>query len=234
MLDLSPSGLLALGEVVWVNALLSGDNALVIALACRNLERRQRTAGMVLGALLAIVLRIAFTVFTTSLLSIPFIKLAGGVVLLWIATKLITDDNDGDSQTPAASTLWHAVRVIVVADAVMSIDNVLAIAAIARGDTMLLSAGLAISVPFVVVGATLISAVLNRLPVLVWAGGALLGWIAGTMAVEDALIAAPLHRFGLAEPVAGVVGAAFVLVLAWALTHAHRPARAADAEEPNR
>jgi YjbE family integral membrane protein len=219
-MDLSASSLLAILEVVWINIILSGDNAVVIALACRGLPPRQRRTGMVLGAGVAVLLRVVFTLLVVELLSVPFLRIAGSLLLLWVAVKLLTEDEDDDEDKVRASgKLWQAVRTVALADMVMSLDNVLAIAAVAKGSTLLLVLGLLISVPLIVAGATLVMALLSRFPILVWAGAALLGWVAGEMLDSDPLFA---QRFGedqmqrLDMPLA-IAGAAIVVALGWFL-----------------
>lgn len=180
-----PAFWVALGKIIWINVLLSGDNALVIALACRGLAPRQRLWGMIFGAAAAVVLRIIFTGIVATLMEWPYLKLVGGLALLVIAAKLLVPDEEDGEGVESASHLWAAVQIVVVADIVMSLDNVIAVAAAANGSAPLLVLGLAISVPLIVAGAALIMALLNRLPILVWAGAALLGWIAGDVIATD-------------------------------------------------
>ena len=182
----------AVGKIIWINILLSGDNALVIALACRGLDPRQRLWGMIFGAGAAVVLRIVFTSIVATLMVLPYLKLVGGLALLVIAAKLLVPDED-EGDVESASHLWAAVQIVVVADIVMSLDNVIAIAAAANGSLPLLILGLAISVPLIVAGAALIMALLTRLPILVWGGAALLGWIAGTVIATDPAVEGWLH-----------------------------------------
>jgi YjbE family integral membrane protein len=180
---------LAVGQIIFINALLSGDNAIVIAMACRGLPPPQRRRGLIIGAGLAALLRIGFTAVLASLMMIPYLKLIGGALLLYIAAKLLVPDGTDKNRIEAVSHLWRAVMVVVVADIIMSFDNVVAIAAAARGDYLLLATGLAISIPLLIAGAALIAALLERFPALVWLGGALLGWIAGeTMASDPAVV----------------------------------------------
>src|SRR5215212_2265582 len=205
-------------EIIWVNIILSGDNAVVIAMACRSLPPAQRRTGMVLGAGVAVVLRIIFTVLVATLLSTPFLKIIGSLLLFWVAVKLITGEDEGN-EIAASERLMHAVRTIAIADAVMSLDNVLAIAAVAQGSTALMVLGLAISIPLIVAGATLIMTLLERFPILVWAGAGLLGWIAGEMLISDPAILTQLggetvHRLELP---AAAIGAALVLALGYAM-----------------
>jgi YjbE family integral membrane protein len=199
-------------EIVVINILLSGDNAVVIALACRNLPGRQRAWGVILGAAGAVVLRIVLTAFAVKLLGLPWLKLLGGAALLWIGVKLIAEDEhdeSGDPKIVASDRLWAAVRTVVVADLVMSIDNVLGVAAAAKGSVLLLVFGLLVSIPLVVAGSQIILRLVERFPILILAGGGLLGWIAGDMIVEDEVLAAWIDRnarwLEWSLPAAGVV-----------------------------
>ncbi|GGH11334.1 hypothetical protein GCM10007036_08310 [Alsobacter metallidurans] len=210
---------LAILEVVWVNILLSGDNAVVIALACRGLPARQRRVGLVLGAGVAVLLRIIFTIVVAKLLATPFLRIIGSLLLLWVAVKLISDEDEGEGDIKASDRLLSAIWTIAVADMVMSLDNVLAIAAIAKDSMALMALGLLISIPLIVAGATLIMALLARFPLLVWAGAGLLGWVAGEMLDSDPYL---VERFGEAQlkhleiPFA-IAGTALVLGLGYAL-----------------
>jgi YjbE family integral membrane protein len=183
-----PAFWVAVGKIIWINVLLSGDNALVIALACRGLEPRYRLWGMIIGAAAAVFLRIVFTGIVASLMELPFLKLVGGLALIVIAAKLLVPEREDEQGVESASHLWAAVQIVVVADIVMSLDNVIAVAAAANGSVPLLVLGLAISVPLIVGGAALIMVILNRLPILIWAGAALLGWIAGDVIATDPAI----------------------------------------------
>ena len=178
----------ALGQIIGVNIILSGDNAVVIALACRNLPDRYRNKAIFAGSAGAILLRVIFSVFVVELMTVPYLKLIGGVLLLWIGVKLIVPEDEHGNGVEGAGNLWGAIRTVVVADAVMSLDNVIAIAAAARGDVTLLVIGLAISIPLIIVGSQLILKVLVRFPILVVAGGGLLGWIAGEVMATDPAI----------------------------------------------
>ncbi len=206
---------LPLLEIVWINILLSGDNAVVIALACRPLPDRQRKLGVIFGSGAAIALRVVFTIFVVELLDLPFVKFAGGVLLLWIGVRLAAE-KEPEKEIKSANTLWSAIRIIAAADAVMSLDNMLAVAAAAKGSMLLILLGLALSVPLIVFGSRLVLALLNRFPILVWAGAGLLGWIAGELIGTDPELADRLRvrRAGF-EAWDGPAGAAFVLVGAW-------------------
>jgi YjbE family integral membrane protein len=228
-----PAFWFAVGKIIWINVLLSGDNALVIAMACRGLAPRQRLWGMVIGAGIAVILLIAFTGIVATLMALPYLKLVGGLALLIIAAKLLVPEDEGDDVT-AGTSLWHAVRIVVIADIVMSLDNVIAVAAAANGQLSLLVLGLAISIPMIIAGAALIMMVLDRFPVLVWLGATLLGWIAGDVIETDPAVHPLLQRifegrtalnldatsaaFGLSEGdlveyIASVLGAVTVLIV---------------------
>ena len=175
-----------LGQIILVNILLSGDNALVIAMACRNLEKRHQKPAILAGSAGAIVLRIIFVLIIDQILKVPYLKLIGGALLLWIGVKLVQGDEEaGEDGVKASSSLWGAIQTIIIADAVMSLDNAIAIAAAAKGHTTLMVLGLLISIPLIIFGATLIMSLLNRFPIIVVAGGGLLGWIAGDVIATD-------------------------------------------------
>ena len=185
-----PTFWLAALQIMGINILLSGDNAVVIALACRGLPPKERFWGMVLGAGVAAVLLILFTGIVATLMELPYLKLAGGLALFWVAIKLVAPQaHDGEDTPEAVEDLWRAVRVVVVANIVMSLDNVIAVAAAAKGNYFLLALGLAVSIPVVIAGSALFLAILERFPIVVWAGGALLGWIAGGLLPDDPVVA---------------------------------------------
>jgi YjbE family integral membrane protein len=188
-----PSFWLAVGKIIWINVLLSGDNALVIAMACRGLHGRSRLWGMIIGAGIAVLLLIVFTGIVATLLSLPYLKLIGGIALIVIAAKLLVPEDESDEIT-AGTTLWHAVRIVVIADIIMSLDNVIAVAAAANGQLSLLVIGLAVSIPMIIAGAALIMLVLDRFPVLIWLGAMLLGWIAGDVIVSDPIDQTLFHN----------------------------------------
>jgi YjbE family integral membrane protein len=188
-----PAFWLAVGKIIWINVLLSGDNALVIAMACRGLHGRHRLWGMVIGSGVAVVLLIVFTGIVAELMQLPYLKLVGGLALLVIAAKLLVPEDEND-EVAAGTTLWHAIRIVVIADIVMSLDNVIAVAAAANGQLSLLILGLAISIPMIIAGAALIMLVLDRFPALVWLGAMLLGWIAGDVIASDPVDQTLLHE----------------------------------------
>jgi YjbE family integral membrane protein len=193
-----PGFWLAVLQIIWIDILLSGDNAVVIALACRKLPVQQRVWGVVLGTLVAISLRVVFAGLVTTLMQMAYLKLVGGVLLLWIAVKLLGPEENGKSdQVQAVDNLWRAIRIVAIADLVMSLDNVIAIAAVAERfeapqSYALLMFGLAVSIPLIMAGAAIVMAILERFPIVVWAGAALLGWIAGEIIAKDPLFTANL------------------------------------------
>jgi YjbE family integral membrane protein len=205
----TPQFWLAALEIVVINILLSGDNAVVIALACRNLPPRQRRWGVFWGAIGAIVLRIILTFFAVSLLQLSYLKIIGGALLVWIGIKLIAEeDGEGGHDVQGSDRLLAAVRTVIIADLVMSIDNVLGVAAAARGNLLLLIFGLVVSVPLVIGGAQLIMRLIERFPVLIVAGGGLLGFVAGELIVDDSAIIDWIHAHATwltwAAPVIGI------------------------------
>ena len=209
-----PGFWVAVFQIIWIDLLLSGDNAVVIALACRQLPPNQRVWGIAVGTLVAIGLRIVFTGMVTTLMTMPYLKLIGGLLLIWIAIKLLAGEEESDDENikPVAN-LWHAVRIIVIADAVMSLDNVIAIAMAAHGNYALLMFGLAVSIPLIMAGSALVISLLERFPIIVWGGAALLGWIAGEIMARDPLISGHLDPAAAhtASMVGAVLGALFVV-----------------------
>jgi YjbE family integral membrane protein len=218
----TPGFWLAVLQIIWIDILLAGDNAVVIALACRGLPPHLRVWGMVLGAGVAVAMRIAFALVVSSLMMLPYLKLIGGLALLWIAVKLLTPEEESHHENIESSErLWRAVRIVALADLVMSLDNVIAIAAVAKGNAMLLVFGLVVSVPLIIAGAAIVMALLTRFPILVWAGAALLGWIAGeVIAADPALVPLIVQAFGedalhTVQIVLGLLMAAFVIAAGW-------------------
>jgi YjbE family integral membrane protein len=226
----TPHFWLAALEIIFINILLSGDNAVVIALACRNLSKRQRTIGILWGIVGAVVLRVLLTFFALELLKLPYLQLVGAALLLWIGSRLIAEDDDGDgADVESSDKLISAVKTVILADLVMSLDNVIGVAGAAKGSVLLLVFGLTVSIPLVVLGAQIIMRLMERMPWLVLAGGGLLGYIAGEIAVEDAAVkdwvvahAAYLHWVG---PVAGV---AIVVAAGTWISRRQRTAAPAD------
>ena len=223
---------IALGKIIVANLILSGDNAVVIAMACRNLPNQYKRPAIVGGSVGAIVLRVVFVFLIGWLLSIPYVKLIGGVLLLWIGIKLLNEDEGDGDGVKASTNLWSAIWTIIVADAVMSLDNAIAIAGAARGDGVLIILGLLISMPIIIVGSTLLTTILQRYPILVILGGALLGYLGGeiiaadgksdvfdsaghkSVVVKPGSIAAWLDvHLPHAELICGMVGAVLVVVI---------------------
>ena len=239
-----------LAKIIGVNVVLSGDNAVVIALAARSLPRKQQAQAIFWGAGAAVVLRIILTIFAVALLTLPWLKLVGGALLFWIGVKLlIPEENEGD--VDASDNLIAAIKTILVADLVMSLDNVIAVAAAAGGSLTLLILGLAISIPLVVFGATLLVKLMERFPVIITIGGGLIGMVAGEMLVTDPAIKDWEIALGVAfdsdgkpgiggmslELIAGAAGAAITVLLGmWFANRQEAVAQtqpAADTERPN-
>ncbi len=229
---LTPEFWVAVGQIIMIDILLGGDNAVVIALACRKLPAHQRAKGIIWGTAGAIVLRVVLIFFALTLLAIPFLKLAGAALLVWIGVKLLAPDPDDDhGNIKASDKLFAAIKTIIIADLVMSIDNVIAIAGAAQGaadhhEMPLVIFGLVISIPIIVWGSQLVIKLMDRFPIIITLGGMLLGWIAGTMAVSDPAIIKPdvlawmpkLAESSALQYGAGVVGALLVLGLGkWVL-----------------
>ncbi len=214
MAELSGDYLLPILQIIWINILLSGDNAVVIALACRSLPEDQKRMGMLLGAGGAIALRIVFTVVVVSLLELPWLKLVSGALLLWIAVKLVVEDTD-EADIKESHNVWHAMRIIIVADAIMSLDNVIAVAAAARGSLPLIIFGLLVSIPIIILAAKVFITLLDKYRWLVWAGAALLGWVSGELMISDPVLSTvTLARAPMAGTIAATIGALGVLAVA--------------------
>ena len=179
---------LGLGAIIWVNIILSGDNAVVIALAARSLPVHQQRRAVIWGAAAAVVLRIVLTIVAVELLKLSYLKLLGGVLLLWIAVKLLVPEDDGGDGVKSSSNLLAAIKTILIADLVMSLDNVIAVAAVAKGSIVLLVLGLLISIPLVVFGATMLMKLMETYPVIITVGAALIGYVAGEMLVTDPVV----------------------------------------------
>ncbi|MEO8718404.1 MAG: TerC family protein [Burkholderiales bacterium] len=209
-------------KIIGVNIILSGDNAVVIALAARSLPQKQQKQAVFWGAGAAIVMRVVLTVFAVALLTLPWLKLIGSLLLFWIGIKLLVPEED-DAEVAASDQLLAAIKTILVADLVMSLDNVIAVAAAAGGSLTLLVLGLAISIPLVIFGATLLIDLMERYPVIITVGAALIGWVAGQMLVTDPALADWLVALGAVfergEPMIGIVsleylaGAAGVVIV---------------------
>jgi YjbE family integral membrane protein len=223
---------LAIISIVLIDIVLAGDNAVVIALAVRGLPPRQRFIGIMMGSAVAVGLRVVLTFFASQLLAMNYIKIVGGALVFWIAVKLLRDNTGGGHETDgkSAAGLWSAVWLILVADITMSVDNVLAVAAASKGSFALLMFGLGLSIPLVVFTSSLLSKLMDRYPIIVWVGAAILGKVGGEMIVTDHLFFAPPH---VADPwlvhSVGIVAAGVVVAIGWIV----RRRRRAIAAEPS-
>ena len=218
----------AFAQIVWVNILLSGDNAVVIALAARSLPPRQQRQAIVIGSGAAIVMRIVLTLAAVQLLQLPWLKIIGAILLVYIGVSLVLPEHEGDGGTDQTHRgMFAAVRTILIADLVMSLDNVIAVAAAAQGNTTLLVLGLAVSIPLVIFGSTLLLKVIERFPFIVWLGAALLGYIAGEILVDDPAVHPQLldftrsmgWSFSTFHLAVGLSGAALVLAIGRFMIH---------------
>ncbi len=207
-----PGNLLSIFSIVLIDLLLAGDNAVVIALAVQSLNAKQRRIGIMLGAAFAVVLRIILTLFASKLLGASYIKLVGGILIIWIAMKLLTDAADDNSGQKKAGGVWQAMWMIVVADVTMSMDNILAVAAAAKGRTGLLVFGLTLSIPFVVFASNVLSGWMDRHKWIIWAGAALLGKVGGEMIATDHAITSRTNAPEWTLYVAEAIGVAAVLL----------------------
>ena len=226
----SPAFWVALGQIILIDILLGGDNAVVIALACRNLPAHQRMKGIVWGTAGAIVLRVILIAFAVTLLTVPFLKLVGGALLIYIGVKLLLPDGNGEEEhgnVQGGTTLWSAVKTVIIADLVMSIDNVIAIAAAAHQadpdhQLGLVIFGLVVSIPLIVWGSTLVLKLIERYPVVVLLGGGLLGWIAGGMMISDPVVVRFIGEPGPALHYAAALGGAVLVVVLGRILGARR------------
>jgi len=209
----------ALGSIIWVNIILSGDNAVVIALAARSLPPHQQKQAIFWGSAAAIVLRVVLTVIAVEMLKWPYLKIIGALLLLYIGVTLLLEDEDGEGDVGNASGgLIAAVRTILIADLVMSLDNVLAVAAAAKGNIPLLVIGLALSIPLIIFGSTLLLKVMERYPIIIIAGAALLGFLAGEMLLTDPALVARIGELPHWQiNVGGAIGAALVVAIGLSL-----------------
>ena len=221
--------LASLASIVVIDLLLAGDNAVVIAMAVRGLPREQRRRGIVLGALAAVVLRVVLTFFVSQLLQLSFVKLAGGLLILWVALKLFTQGEDEEGAGASAAGVWEAIKIIVVADATMSLDNMLAVGGASHGNVFLLLFGLALSIPFVVFTSDLLSRLMDRFPVVVYAGAGILGKVSAEMILTDPFVEARLAVGKAGLHAAEALLAAGVIALGWFLGRR----RARSGADPN-
>ncbi len=202
--------------VLGVDLILAGDNAVVIALAVRNLQGQNRRRAIVLGALGAVVLRLIFAAIVSYVLLIPFLQVAGGLLLFWIAWRLIKEDPGEEAEVQAGESQWEAIRIIILADVVMSLDNVIALVGVSGGDLLLLGTGIALTIPLVIFGSALLISLLNRFPILIYAGAGLLVYVAVEMLFADVALHEYLEPYERFEwPVAITAGVVFAAI-AWA------------------
>ena len=218
----SPDFWIALSQIILINIVLSGDNAVVIAMASRSLPPQQQRKAILFGSMGAIVLRIVLTFFAVYLLTLPYLKLAGAAMLLWIGIGLLKGD-DGEEDLEGHSNLAAAIRTIVMADLVMSLDNVIGVAAAAKGNVPLLVFGLVISIPLIIFGSAIILKLMTRFPVIITLGAALLGWVAGEMAISDPAIAGWAAQQHALHTVVPALGAALVVAVGKYLTSRQVP-----------
>ncbi|MFZ4478316.1 MAG: TerC family protein [Rhodoferax sp.] len=206
-------------KIVWINIILSGDNAVVIALAARSLPPAQQRMAVFWGSGAAVVLRIALTVVAAKLLEMSYLQVVGGLLLLWIGVQLLSEEEEEDGDSKEHGSLMAAVRTILIADLVMSLDNVIAVAAAAKGSMVLLVLGLAISIPLVIFGSTLMIKLMERFPIIVTLGAALIGWVGGETIVSDVALKEMLADNHWVHYAAAAAGAGLVLLLGRMLRH---------------
>jgi YjbE family integral membrane protein len=224
----SPEFWIALSQIILINIVLSGDNAVVIALACRSLPAHQQKKAIVFGSVGAIVLRVILTFFAVYLLSLPYLKLIGAALLLWIGVGLLKGE-DGEEEMEGHSNLAAAIKTIIIADLVMSLDNVIGVAAAAKGNVPLLVFGLVISIPLIIFGSTIILKLMNRFPIIITIGAGLLGWVAGEMALTDPASKHFVEAHHYLHNVLPALGAVIVVVVGkWLASRGEAPAAAAD------
>ncbi|MFM8624071.1 MAG: TerC family protein [Betaproteobacteria bacterium] len=223
----NPEFWVGLIKIIWINIILSGDNAVVIALAARSLPAEQQRKAILFGSGAAVVLRIGLTVVAAKLLELPYLQIVGGILLLWIGAQLLHEDDEDAGEDAEKAGLWVAIRTILVADLVMSLDNVIAVAAAAKGSLTLLILGLAISIPLVIFGSKLMIGLMNRFPIIILLGAALVGWVGGETIASDVI----LHDWVEGQPwlhyLLPALGTGLVLLIG-KLT----ALRAASAQEP--
>jgi len=229
---MTPEFWVALFQIILINIVLSGDNAVVIALACRSLPPHQQKKAIVFGSVGAIVLRVVLTFFAVMLLKQPYLKVVGAALLLWIGVGLLKGD-DGDEGLESSSNMFAAIKTIVIADLVMSLDNVIGVAAAAKGDLLLLVIGLVISIPLIIFGSQVLLKLMSRFPIIITLGAALLGWVAGEMLMSDPAVVALVGHNPVLEKVVAAVGAVLVVVVGkWLASRAGEAGEHAAADQP--
>ncbi|HTH44638.1 MAG TPA: TerC family protein [Oxalicibacterium sp.] len=224
----SPDTWVALFQICVINILLSGDNAVVIALACRDLPQKQAKQAFAIGAAGVIVLMTGLTAFAAYLMSLPYLELIGSVLLLWIGIKLLAPGEEDKGEGKVATHFWHAVRIIIIADIVMSLDNVLGMAGAANGHMALLFVGMVITIPLILFGSAMLMKLMERFPVIVTIGAGLLGYVAGEMAVEDPALKGHLANAHYLEIALPILGALIVVIVGKTLAARHAAGAAAE------
>jgi YjbE family integral membrane protein len=213
----SPEFWIGLLKIVWINIILSGDNAVVIALAARSLPPHQQRMAVLWGSGAAVIMRIGLTVVAVQLLALPYLQIVGGLLLLWIGVQLLGDEDEGEGEAKEHGSLLAAVRTILIADLVMSLDNVIAVAAAAKGSLTLLILGLAISIPLVIFGSTLMIKLMERFPIIIVLGAGLIGWVGGETMIGDAVLRDVLQARPWLHYAAAAAGAALVIAIGKAM-----------------
>jgi YjbE family integral membrane protein len=221
----SPDFWIGLLKIIWINIILSGDNAVVIALAARSLPPAQQRQAIMFGSGAAVVMRVVLTVVAAKLLALPYLQIIGGLLLLWIGVQLLSEEEGEDGEGAQTGSMMSAIRTILIADLVMSLDNVIAVAAAAKGNMVLLILGLAISIPLVIFGSAMMIRLMERFPVIVVLGAALIGWVAGETMIGDVAVKGFAEANSWSHYACAAVGAMFVVAvgrfLRWRARSAH-------------
>jgi YjbE family integral membrane protein len=224
----TPEFWIGLLKIIWINIILSGDNAVVIALAARSLPAQQQKQAIIWGTAAAVVLRVGLTVVAAKLLELPYLQIVGGLLLVWIGVQLLAEDDDGEGEEKAHGSMLAAIRTILIADLIMSLDNVIGVAAAAAGNITLLVIGLAIAIPIVIFGSTLMIKLMDRFPVIVTIGAGLIGWVAGEAIASDKVLRPWFPDHSVQFYLAAAAGAAVVIGLGKFMQHRAERASTAD------
>jgi YjbE family integral membrane protein len=224
----TPEFWIGLLKIIWINIILSGDNAVVIALAARSLPPQQQKQAILWGTAAAVVLRVGLTVVAAKLLELPYLQIVGGLLLVWIGVQLLAEGDEGEGEEKVHGSMLAAIRTILIADLIMSLDNVIGVAAAAAGNITLLVIGLAIAIPIVIFGSTLMIKLMDRFPVIVTVGAGLIGWVAGEAIASDKVLRPWFPDHSVQFYLAAAVGAAVVIGLGKFMQHRAESTRAAD------
>ena len=224
----TPEFWIGLLKIIWINIILSGDNAVVIALAARSLPPQQQKQAILWGTAAAVVLRVGLTVVAAKLLELPYLQIVGGLLLVWIGVQLLAEDDDGGGEEKVHGSMLAAIRTILIADLIMSLDNVIGVAAAAAGNITLLVIGLAIAIPIVIFGSTLMIKLMDRFPVIVTVGAGLIGWVAGEAIASDKVLRPWFPDHSVPFYLAAAAGAAVVIGLGKFMQHRAERTSAAD------